>query len=141
MNALNQVIIEGNVVRTPERKETSTGKFVCTVPVAVNRIYKDSTGNDVNEVGYYDIEAWGEKLTSNVEKFCTKGRGVRVVGRLKQDRWENAEGKKTSKIYIVAEHIDFKPVYHKNTEKEQCPTSEENDLLQAAIGLSSEENY
>jgi len=34
---------------------------------------------------------------------------VRVVGRLKQDRWEDPEGKTRSKVHIVAEHVEFKP--------------------------------
>ncbi len=34
---------------------------------------------------------------------------MRVVGRLKQDRWEDAEGKTRSKVHIIAEHVEFKP--------------------------------
>jgi len=42
-----------------------------------------------------------------------KGRPVRVVGRLKQSRWINAEGKSCSRILIVAEHIDYCPDFNK----------------------------
>lgn len=38
-----------------------------------------------------------------------KGRGVRVVGRLRQERWEDKEGGKREKIIVVAEHVEFKP--------------------------------
>lgn len=34
---------------------------------------------------------------------------MRVVGRLKQDRWTDADGKGHSRIFIVAEHVEFKP--------------------------------
>jgi single-strand DNA-binding protein len=34
---------------------------------------------------------------------------VRVVGRLKQDRWTSPEGQPRSKVSIVAEHMEFKP--------------------------------
>jgi single-strand DNA-binding protein len=34
---------------------------------------------------------------------------VRVVGRLKQDRWTSPEGQGRSKVSIVAEHVEFKP--------------------------------
>jgi single-strand DNA-binding protein len=34
---------------------------------------------------------------------------VRVVGRLKQDRWTGPEGQARSKVQIVAEHVEFKP--------------------------------
>jgi single-stranded DNA-binding protein len=36
-----------------------------------------------------------------------KGQGVRVVGRLCQDRWENFRGENT-RIVIVAEHVEFR---------------------------------
>jgi single-strand DNA-binding protein len=34
---------------------------------------------------------------------------VRVVGRLKQDKWTDPDGKPHSRIFIVAEHVEFKP--------------------------------
>ena len=42
-----------------------------------------------------------------LEGNLTKGRGVRVVGRLKQDRWQQ-NGQSRSRIVIVAEHVEFK---------------------------------
>ena len=38
---------------------------------------------------------------------------MRVVGRLKQNRWKSADGKMNSKISIIAEHIEFKPRFSK----------------------------
>ena len=49
-------------------------------------------------------------------KNGTKGRGVRVVGRLKQSRWVDAEDKNRAKVSIIAEHIEFKPVFKKPAE-------------------------
>ena len=37
MNQLNSLIIEGNVTRDPEFKETANGHKICNIPVAVNR--------------------------------------------------------------------------------------------------------
>ena len=129
MNAMNQIIIEGNLVRTPAFKETATGKKVCTMPIAVNRIFKDTSGKEINEVGYYDIEAWGEKFTDILAKCGFKGRGVRVVGRLKQDRWQDDGGRSHSKVYIVAEHIDFKPTKKAAFQKDSQEKEERNFAL------------
>jgi single-strand DNA-binding protein len=54
------------------------------------------------------VETWA-KLAESCAALGHKGRGVRVVGRLKQDRWEDAAGKARSRIYIVAEHVEFRP--------------------------------
>ena len=55
---------------------------------------------------------------------CLKGRGIRVVGRLKQGRWTDTSGKNHSKIAIIAEHLEFKPVFQK---EEKLETNDETD--------------
>lgn len=107
MNQLNSLIIEGNVTHQPELKETPNGYKVCVVPVAVNRFYKNSKGEGVNEVSYFNVESFG-KMAESCAKNCEKGRGVRVVGRLKQSRWQTEEGKQTSRVSIIAEHMEIK---------------------------------
>jgi single-strand DNA-binding protein len=64
------------------------------------------------EVSFFDIHAWG-KLGETVSGK-SKGQGVRVVGRLKQDRWIDQTGKQCSKVVIVAEHVEFKAVRNQN---------------------------
>ena len=108
MNQLNSVIIEGNVVRQCELSEPSKGFKVCRIPIAVNRFYKNSSGEDVEEVSFFDIESYG-KAAEYCEKNGAKGRGMRLVGRLKQNRWKDSDGKNSSRVLIVAEHIEFKP--------------------------------
>ncbi len=136
MNGLNQVILEGNVVRVPEVKTLSTGSKVCTMPIAVSRSYKDSKGEFVDEVGYYDIESWGEQMCNVIEKQGFKGRGVRVVGRLKQNRWTGTDGKSASKVLVVAEHVDFK--FMKKTDAKASDHTTKDDLENAAQGIRDE---
>jgi single-strand DNA-binding protein len=110
MNSLNSIIVEGNVVRTPEIRETAKGTPVCTVGVAVNRWYKGADGALQKEVSFFDVDTWGQ-LAKACSETCQKGRGIRVVGRLKQNRWQDSEGKNKSKVCIVAEHVEFKPKF------------------------------
>lgn len=136
MNGMNQVILEGNIVRAPDFKDTSFGSKFCVLPIAINRIYKDREGKEVNEVGYYDVEAFGDQLNTAIEKFGFKGRGVRVVGRLRQNRWKGEDGKWNSKVYVVAEHVDFK--YMKKKDAEAADQTSTNDLKSAAQGIRDE---
>ncbi len=107
MNSLNSILLEGNLVKDPANKTLPSGIQVCNFELATNRSYKQ---NDVfeKEVSYFDVEAWS-RLGASCAQNLTKGRGVRVVGRLKQDRWLDPEGKNRSRIKIVAEHVEFKP--------------------------------
>ncbi|HSV56365.1 MAG TPA: single-stranded DNA-binding protein [Magnetospirillaceae bacterium] len=108
MNNLNSILLEGNLVRDPDLKATPSGTPVCTFAVASNRWYKQNEQLE-KEVSFFDVEAWS-KLAQTCGDMLKKGRGVRVVGRLKQDRWNDGEGKPHNKVKIVAEHVEFKPV-------------------------------
>ncbi|MCX7024215.1 MAG: single-stranded DNA-binding protein [Spirochaetes bacterium] len=108
MNNLNSILIEGNLTKDPVAKTTAGGSTVCDFSVASNRWFKQNDDYE-KEVSFFDVEAWA-KLAQNCSTTLKKGRGVRVVGRLKQDRWTDGEGKPHSKIKIVAEHVEFKPV-------------------------------
>ncbi|MCR5763840.1 MAG: single-stranded DNA-binding protein [Treponema sp.] len=106
MNTLNQIILEGNVVRTPLSKVMPNGKAVCTVPIAVNFKYKNSEGTLTEEVSYFDVDTFG-KLAERCSEWCPTGRSIRVVGRIKQNRWKDDEGNAHSKVHIIAEHVEF----------------------------------
>ena len=51
---------------------------------------------------------WFDKLAEVCAKYSQKGRGVSVVGRIKQKRWKSDDGRNLSKITIVAEKVKFK---------------------------------
>jgi single-strand DNA-binding protein len=111
MNNLNSILIEGNLVRDPLFRSTAKGTPLCTFTLASNRFYKQDSGLE-KEVGFFDVETWS-KLAENCYTLGHKGRGVRVVGRLKQERWNGADGKPRSKVTIVAEHVEFRPEFKK----------------------------
>jgi single-strand DNA-binding protein len=104
--ALNNVNIMGNLTRDPEMKQTPSGKSVCSLSIANNRIYTKN-GEKVTEVSYFDVEVWGA-VAENCAKYLSKGHGVIVEGRLRQDRWEK-DGKTQSRVRISANNIHFLP--------------------------------
>lgn len=106
MTNLNSLIIEGNVVREADVKDTANGFSLATFSIAVNRYHKKSDGSYEQETSYFDVEAWGE-ISKAVKEKSFKGGSVRIVGRLKQNRWQDSTGKTQSKVSVIAEHIDF----------------------------------
>ena len=123
MNNLNSVLIEGNLVRDPEYRTTTKGTSVCKFTVASNRYYKQDDGFE-KEVSYFDVESWS-KIADSVNNRGKKGLGVRVVGRLKQERWIGNDGKAMSKVVIVAEHVE----YRAETKNDSAETEEEENLV------------
>jgi len=110
MNNLNQILLEGNLTRDPEFKTTANGTSLCTFSIATNRYgKKKDDGTYEQEVSFFDITAWAA-LAETCSKQLHKGRGVRVIGRLKQDRWTDPETQQQrSKVHVIAEHVVFKP--------------------------------
>ena len=104
--SLNSVNIMGNLTRDPELKYTNSGKSVCNLSIANNRVYTKN-GERVTEVSYFDVEVWAA-AAENCAKYLSKGSGIIVEGRLKQDRWEK-DGKMQSRVRIAANSVHFMP--------------------------------
>ena len=124
MNNLNQILIEGNLTREPEFRQTPKGTNVCNFSIATNRYLPKGDGEFEETVSYFDVTAWAQ-LAESCRTELHKGRGVRVIGRLQQDRWEK-DGQKNSRVLIVAEHIVFKPVFAKKTPPPAAPAEDED---------------
>ena len=107
MNQLNSIILEGNLVEDCGVSEPVAGFLVGKMPLGVERFYKNRDGEMVKELSVFDIECYGKMAEFAGEK-AKKGRGIRVVGRLKQDTWVDSEQKNHSRVYVVAEYIEYK---------------------------------
>jgi single-strand DNA-binding protein len=77
----------------------------------------------VQEVSFFDVETFS-KLAEGCNNLGHKGRGVKVVGRIKQDRWTDAESKPHSRIWIVAEHVEFRPEFKREASAQETGVSE-----------------
>ena len=100
---LNSVILEGVVSGEPHLKETSTTSEL-NFTIEYTRYYKNKAGENVTETSQFSVVAFG-----NVCKRPLKnGSGVRLVGRLKQNKWTDKDGVSHSEVQIMAEHIEIK---------------------------------
>ena len=107
MASFNQVILVGNLTRDPELRVTPKGTAICQFGLAVNRQFKDESGQTRDETTFVDIEAWG-KQGELVAKYLTKGSPALVQGRLKLDQWEDKQTQqKRSKLKVVLENVQF----------------------------------
>jgi single-strand DNA-binding protein len=139
MNNLNNILIEGNLVQDPSLRSTPKGTPVCTLRLASNRYYKQDTGFE-KETCFFDVETWA-KLAEHCYNAGHKGQGIRVTGRLKQDRWIGKDGKSHSKVTIVAEHIAFKPNFNRGASGQGGVSGgESKDISEPAVRLESDCN-
>ena len=103
---LNKVFLMGNLTRDPELKHIPSGTAVANFSLAVNRPYKDSTGEKKEDVSFIRIVVWG-RMAEVCGEYLAKGRAVLVEGRLKSRSWEATDGQKRSAMDVVATNVQF----------------------------------
>ena len=102
MNNLNSLILKGVVIGEPHNEEVgASNRLYFTVEVA--RYYKTRDGNDATELSQFKVAAYGHMSTLPLKD----GMGVRLVGRLKQNKWIDG-GVTHSEVQVVAEHIEIR---------------------------------
>jgi single-strand DNA-binding protein len=103
--SLNQVTLMGNLTRDPELRQTPSGQSVTSFSLALNRSYKDASGEWQEATDYIDIVCWGP-LAERVAQYLSKGRRCLVQGRLQSRSWEQ-DGQKRSKVEVLANDVTF----------------------------------
>ena len=107
MSSYNKVILMGNLTRKPEMRYTQNGTAICKFGLAVNRRYKDQTGEWKEEPTFIDITFFGKRGEA-FAKYHDKGKPAFVEGSLRLDTWEDKQtGDKRSKLYVVGDDWQF----------------------------------
>ncbi len=102
----NRTILMGNLTRDPELRYIPNGSAVVNLRLAVNRTYKNQSGELKEEVTYVNVVVWGKQAESSNE-YLSKGSGVFIEGRLQSRQWETEDGQKRSVLEVVADRVQF----------------------------------
>ena len=124
--SFNKVLLLGNLTRDPELRYTPGGTAVANLGLAVNRKFKDSSGELKEEVCFLTVTVW-DKQAEACCQYLQKGRPVFVEGVLQSRFWETPEGQKRSAIDVRAERVQFLGAYSSNKEKTAIETAEVAD--------------
>jgi single-strand DNA-binding protein len=107
MANFNKVILAGNLTRDPELRYTPKGTAIAKIGLAINRRWKNETGEMKEETTFVDVDAFG-KTAETVGQFLKKGRPILIEGRLRYQTWEDKQsGQKKSKLGVVLETFQF----------------------------------
>ena len=106
MASLNKVLLIGNLTKDPELRYTPNGTAVTNLRIAVNRKFKDRTGELKEDTCFMTVTAW-DKQAEICNQYLQKGRAVFVEGILQSRSWETGDGQKRSTIDVRAERIQF----------------------------------
>ncbi len=107
MASYNKVILMGNLTRDPEVRFTQSNMAICKIGLAVNRRWKDTaSGEWKEEPTFIDVTIFGKRGEA-FAKYHTKGKPAFIEGSLRLDNWEDKDGNKRSKLYVVADEWQF----------------------------------
>ena len=104
MEQLNRIELRGTVGFI--RQQTFNGRMVVHLSVATNYVYKDRNGEPVIETTWHNVTAWEGKGCANLDKI-EKGCKVGVVGRLRGQRYTDAEGIERYAFEVVAYQLNL----------------------------------
>jgi len=107
MPNFNKVILAGNLSKDPECRYTPKGTAVAKISLAINRQWKDESGQQKDEVTFVDVDAFGRQAEV-ISQYLKKGRPILVEGRLKLEQWDDKQtGQKKSRLGVVLESFQF----------------------------------
>jgi single-strand DNA-binding protein len=90
----------GHLTRDPELVTTSGGTDICLMRIAVKRAARDGAQ------GYFDVKAFEGQARACAE-YLSAGREVAIEGRLRFEEFETSGGDYASRVYIVADAVEF----------------------------------
>src|SRR3954449_12505167 len=104
----------GHLTKDPKFLETDSGTAICTLRLAVKRA--GTKGQD----GYFDVKCF-DAQASACAQYLKAGREVAIDGRLLFDEFQTDAGSYASRVYIVAERVEF--LASRNRSNGQAPES------------------
>jgi single-strand DNA-binding protein len=97
---MNDVSLIGRLTRDPELHTTNGGTDIVNLRVAIDRRRRG------DGAVFVDVKCF-EGQARACAGHLAKGRQVAVSGRLELDEWEADDGTKRSRLYVIAQSVQF----------------------------------
>jgi len=100
VNNYQRIIIEGNLGRDPEVRQTASGKSVTSFSVAVN----ERRGQDAGHTEWFNCVCW-EKTAEVAGQYLRKGDQVLLEGRLQTREWQDRDGQQRRTTELIVDRL------------------------------------
>lgn len=101
--SVNRVILIGHVGRQADIRAVGDTK-VASFTLATTERYRGKDGNVREETEWHNIAVWG-KLADVVEKYVDKGTQLYVEGRIKTEKYADAQGVEKYAVKVIASSL------------------------------------
>lgn len=101
---MNKAVLMGRLTADPELKTTKSNISVITFTLAVDRRFKNQSGE--READFIQVTAW-RQTAEFISKYFGKGKMIAVVGSIQTSSWEDENGQRRYKTEVVADEAYF----------------------------------
>ena len=101
---MNKIFISGRLTRDPEVRTTSSNTTVASFTLAVDRRFKDASGN--RQTDFLPVVAWRQQ-GEFAGKYLHKGNKVIIIGEVQNRSWDDKDGNKRTVTEVIADEIEF----------------------------------
>lgn len=101
---INNVVLMGRLVATPELRSTSTGVSVTSFTIAVERSFAKQ--GEQRQTDFIDCVAWN-KTAENITKYFQKGSMIAITGNIQTRNYEDKNGNKRKAVEVIADNFSF----------------------------------
>ena len=99
---LNNISLAGRLTADAETRFTQSGKPVSNFTLAVDRLkYGDN-----KETDFIYCTLWNRE---NLAPYLTKGKAIGVIGSIRAENYEDKEGNRRTKVYVLVREVVFLP--------------------------------
>lgn len=120
----NKAILIGRLTSEPELKTTQSGTYVCSITLAVDRRFKDQSGE--RKADFINIVAW-RQAAEFVSRYFGKGDPLGVEGSIQTRQYEDRQGNKRTAVEVVADNIFFVGGKQTREEKAENPPAPQSN--------------
>ena len=101
---INNVVLMGRLVATPELRSTGTGISVASFTLAVERAY--AKAGEQRQADFIDCIAW-RNTAEFITRYFQKGSMIAITGRIQTSNYEDKNGNKRTRVDVVVDNASF----------------------------------
>ena len=101
---INNVVLMGRLVATPELRSTGTGVSVASFTIAVERAY--AKAGEQRQADFIDCVAW-RQTAEFITRYFQKGSMIAVTGNIQTRNYQDKHGNKRKAVEVVVDNASF----------------------------------
>lgn len=119
---MNVSVQTGRFTADPELRHTDNGTPVVSFVLAVDRTFKDASGNKITD--FFDYVAW-KNTAEFIAEYFTKGKKILVQSTPQIREWTNKNGERRRNVEFVVERVEFCDSPSNNRAEVDAPSEED----------------